>query len=406
MTLRRYKHTLVSTLCAALSLVGCSEDQRVTSNDETVTFNDEIKIGVIHSQTGTMAASEDSALSGLILAIEDINRGGGITIEGKKLRLVPIIEDARSDADEHGWVTESLLGDSEIKVVFGGWTSSGRKAMTPLFSSGNALLFYSIQYEGGENAPHVFYLGPTPEQQSLPAIDWFLAQGHRDFFLLGSSYIYPITANKLFRKHIEAAGGHITGEEYVFLGQTIKPDLIEKIRASMPTGGVILNTVNGDSNESLFREMNRYYLNRKNGYFSLSFSIDESSIDHWGAKYFEDAHLSQGFFEDSSNDKIRSFMRKYKNRYGAEKKLNDAAVTSYVAVHMWAQAVERASTTDPQAVEKALIGSSYEGPLGTVQVNENRHLTREIFIGQVNSGGTIEVLKSFGQITPEGATHQ
>jgi len=406
MTRRRYKHALAGALCAALFLPGCSEDERVTSNEEAVTFNDEVKVGVIHSQTGTMAVSEDSALSGLILAIDDINRGGGITIKGKKLRLVPIIEDARSDAAEHGWVTGSLLGDSEIKVVFGGWTSAGRKMMIPFFRSGNALLFYSIQYEGGENAPHVFYLGPTPEQQSLPAIDWFLAQGHRDFFLLGSDYVYPITANKLFRKHIEAAGGRIRGEEYVPLGDTIRPNLIAKIRASMPSGGVILNTVNGDSNESLFREMNRYYVNRKNGYFSLSFSIDESSIDQWGPKHFEGAYLSQGFFEDYSKGTNKSFMRKYKNRYGADKKINDAAVTSYVAVHIWARAVEHASTTDPQAVEKALIGSSHEGLLGKVQVNEDRHLTREIFLGRVNPGGTIEVLKSFGEITPNGTALQ
>ena len=406
MTRRRYKHALAGALCAALFLAGCSEDQRVTSNDETVTFNDEIKVGVIHSQTGTMALSEDSALSGLILAIEDINRDGGLMIAGKASRIVPIIKDGRSDAVEHGWATGVLLGDSEIKVVFGGWTSAGRKMMIPLFRSGNALLFYSIQYEGGENAPNVFYLGPTPEQQSLPAIDWFLAQGHRDFFLLGSDYVYPTTANKLFRKHIEAAGGRIAGEDYVPLGDAIYPNLIAKIRASMPSGGVIINTVNGDSNESLFREMNRHYVNQKNGYFSLSFSIDESSIDQWGPKYFEGAYLSQGFFEDSSKDTIKSFIRKYKNRYGAERKLNDAAVTSYAAVRIWAQAVERVSTTDPKAVEKALIGSSYEGPLGNVQINENRHLTREIFIGRVSPDGTIEVLKSFGQITPEGATLQ
>ena len=216
---------------------------------DTAAASDTIKVGILHSLSGTMAISETAVRDAEMLAISEINAAGGVM--GKQLEVV--IEDGASDWPTFAEKARKLLQNDEVAVVFGGWTSASRKAMLPVFESNNGLLFYPVQYEGLESSPNIFYTGATTNQQIVPAIEYLLAEGKTKFYLLGSDYVFPRTSNLIINKQLEAAGLTAVGEEYTPLGHTEYSTVISKIRAAEPD--VVFNTLNGDSNVAFFKQL-------------------------------------------------------------------------------------------------------------------------------------------------------
>jgi len=364
-------------------------------------FHNEIKIGILHSQTGTMAHSESSAIAGEILAVEDINSTGGITIDNKRYRLNPIIRDGESDPEIFALHAQKLVGEEQLEVVFGGWTSSSRKAMLPTFENHDALLFYPIQYEGSESATNVFYFGATPSQQSIPALEWFRKQGWQDFFLIGSDYVYPRVANDLFKQWIKNShDSALRGEIYIPLNGRVDSTVINQIKKSMPRGGVIVNTINGDSNESFFRQLQSHFLTEINGYQILSFSVDEALIHQFGSRYLSGSYISQGFLQDLDSKNAKRFVKRFHRRFGSKQPVPEPASTGYSMVQLWAHAVETVGTTNATLVAEALIGMRFESPAGTLEISPNRHVSRTIRLGQILPNGQVMVIEDFGRIEP------
>ena len=201
---------VVALLLSALAaMIGCG-------GSETAESGNEVKVGVLHSLSGTMAISEIPVKDAELLAIEEINAAGGVL--GKT--IVPVVEDGASEPAMFAQKAQKLIQQDEVVTVFGGWTSASRKAMLPVFEAQGNLLWYPVQFEGNECSPNIFYLGAQPNQQILPALEWAFEKGYKNIYLLGSDYVFPRTANLILRKHIEDRGGTVTGEEYVPLGGT------------------------------------------------------------------------------------------------------------------------------------------------------------------------------------------
>ena len=205
-----------------------------------------IKVGVLHSRTGTMSLSENTVAEAELLAIEQINRRGGIVVNGQHRRLVAIEEDGASEPKTFAAKAAQLIDRDQVAVVFGGWTSSSRKAMAPVFEQRNTLLFYPVQFEGLECSRNIVYGGSTPNQQAEPAIEWLLSNKNTRYFLLGSDYVYPRSANQQIRAQLQGRA-QIAGEHYVRLGDGNLEPVLDLIQRALPEGGVIINTLNAVS---------------------------------------------------------------------------------------------------------------------------------------------------------------
>lgn len=364
-------------------------------------FQSEIKIGLLHSTTGTMAVSENPAIAGEILAVEEINASGGILLHGKSHKLIPTLRDGASDPAVFAQRARELVEDEGVSVVFGGWTSSSRKAMLPIFERNDSLLFYPIQYEGGEQAEHVLYFGATPNQQAAPVLEWAFSQGVSDFFLVGSDYVYPRTVNQALKQEIARLGGSIRGELYLPLGARVSANHIAQISERLPRGGILINTVNGDSNESLFRGLNSAYLLPQNGFYTVSFSIDEATIKQLGSQFFAGGYISQGFFESLDLEDAKHFIQRYKRRFGIDRAVSEPAAAGYTMVRSWADAVARADSVRAKDVLEAIQKGTHHSPAGPIRVLANQHVIKPMFLGQVDANGGITLLKHFGERAPE-----
>ena len=275
---KRITGAITLTLIAGLLLTGCSSSQTSTETGKSATpdSGDTIKVGILHSLSGTMAISEVSVKDAEMLAIEEINAAGGVL--GKKIE--PIIEDGASNWPNFAEKAKKLLQKDKVATVFGGWTSASRKAMLPVFEENNGLLWYPVQYEGMEASPNIFYSGAAPNQQIVPAVEWLLQNKGKKFFLLGSDYVFPRTANKIIKAQLKAQGGETIAEEYTPLGHTDYSTIINKIKASKPD--VVFNTLNGDSNVAFFKQLKDAGITSKD-LTTLSVSVAEEEIRGIGA---------------------------------------------------------------------------------------------------------------------------
>ncbi|HEY9298967.1 MAG TPA: transporter substrate-binding protein, partial [Phormidium sp.] len=254
-----------ATLGTSIFLKACSGSPTQTGTNGTTTgaspspnattvaaaSGDTIKVGILHSLTGTMGISEKSVVDAEQLAIEEINKAGGVL--GKQIQAV--VEDGQSDWPTFAEKARKLIEQDKVVTVFGCWTSASRKAVLPVFEQKNHMLWYPVQYEGQECSKNVFYTGAAPNQQIEPAVNWLLENKGKRFFLVGSDYVFPRTANTIIKAQLEAQGGETVGEDYLTLGSTEVTPLITKIKAALPDGGVIFNTLNGDSNVAFFKQL-------------------------------------------------------------------------------------------------------------------------------------------------------
>ena len=389
--LMRYLFTIT---CLMLCLA-CQENSLPARS-----FDGEVLVGLLHSRTGTLSISENTVAEAELLAIGEINRAGGLMIDGKRLRIVPVEEDGESDSLTFAQKAEKLIDVNKVEVIFGGWTSSSRKAMLPVIESREHLLFYPLQYEGEECSDFVFYAGATPNQQAGPAIDWLLQNRGDRFFLVGSDYIYPHTVNRIISRQVLQAGGTIVGEHYVPLGDQNLTETLHEIKMALPDGGIIINTINGDSNVAFFQEASALGVTAENNYTVMSFSVSEEEVKAIGAHYLEGSLATWNFFQAIETPASESFTRNFKEMHGVHRVTNDPAEAAYTMVHLWARAVVRAGSTSPDRVREKLIGTTFDAPHGRVEVAKNHHLRKRVYIGEVQSDGQFSVVFDAGVVEP------
>ena len=376
----------------ALALASCSGSG--TGSDAAK--GDGVAVGVLHSLTGTMAISEITVKNAEMLAIEEINAAGGVL--GKTIRAV--IEDGASDPSTFAQKASRLIESDGVVTVFGGWTSASRKAMLPVFERTNNLLWYPVQFEGNECSPNIMYSGAQPNQQALPALEWAIGQGFNSYFLVGSDYVYPRTANLILKKHIEKAGKTVLGESYVPLGGTDFSGVIARIQQSKPA--IIINTLNGDSNVAFFKQMQAAGLSPKTLPI-ISFSIGEQEAQAMGTALVEGSYAAWNYFQSLPGDANTKFVTAYRSKFGGDAAITDPMVHAYLDVYAWKAAAEKAGGFDPNAVRKAATSlSAFDTPMGKVSFAPNQSLVQRAYIGKLKPDGQFEIIADSGaDIQPE-----
>lgn len=349
---------------------------------------DSIKVGILHSLSGTMAISEVSVKDAEMMAIEEINAAGGVL--GKKIE--PVIEDGASDWPKFAEKAKKLLQNDKVATVFGCWTSASRKAVLPVFEENNGLLWYPVQYEGMEASPNIFYSGAAPNQQIVPAVEWLLQNKGKKFFLLGSDYVFPRTANKIIKAQLAAQGGELIAEEYTPLGHTDYSTIVNKIKAAKPD--VVFNTLNGDSNVAFFKELKASGITSKD-LTTCSVSVAEEEIRGIGADNMVGHLVSWNYYQTTDTPENKAFVEKYKAKYGADRVTDDPIEAAYINVYLWAEAVKKAGSTEVAKVKEAAKGLEFKAPEGTVKIEgENQHLWKPVRIGEVQPDGLIKEIWS------------
>ncbi|MCK2219934.1 urea ABC transporter substrate-binding protein [Actinomadura sp. ATCC 31491] len=368
-----------------LALAACGSDAQPAAGQH------EIKVGLLHSLSGTMAISEVTVRDAELLAIDEINKAGGVL--GKK--LVPVVEDGASDWPTFAEKATKLIRQDKVATVFGGWTSASRKAMLPVFERYKALLWYPVQYEGLESSPYIFYTGATTNQQIIPGLDYLKEQGKKKLFLVGSDYVFPRTANKIIKAYAAANGMQILGEEYTPLGHTEYSTLVNKVVQAKPDA--VFNTLNGDSNVAFFKQLKSAGVSAE-AMPVLSVSVAEEEVTGIGVDNIAGHPVAWNYYQTTDTPANEAFVKAYKARYGADKVTSDPMEAGYNAVYLWAEAVKKAGTTEVEAVKKAAPGISLDRPEGKVTIDgENQHMYKTARIGIIQPDGLIKQVWDSGE---------
>jgi urea transport system substrate-binding protein len=356
-----------------------------------------IRVGILHSRTGTMAISERPVIDAVLLAVEELNSRGGVL--GR--RVESVLADGQSDEEVFALEAEKLITKEKVAAIFGCWTSASRKAVVPVVERHDHLLYYSVQYEGLEQSPNVVCLGPVPNQQITPALRWLVGfEAKRHWFLVGSDYVFPAVANAVIRDEAKAAGCEIVGEEYQVLGSTEVDGMVRKIIEAKPD--LIVNTINGDTNVAFFRALRRAGVKSKDVPV-LSFSISEEELSNLGARLAEGDYVAANYFQSLDSARNREFKARFGKRYGPERVISSAMESAYASVFLWAAAVKSAGRIDPRLVSDATRGQSFDAPQGMIHVDRStRHAIQIARVGRVNEEGRlVEVYLSPRPIDPE-----
>jgi len=365
---------------------------------------DAIKIGILHSLSGTMAISESVLKDTVPMLIADQNKKGGLL--GRKLE--PIIVDPASDWDLFAEKARELLTKEKTAVVFGCWTSVSRKSVLPIFEQLNGLLFYPVQYEGEESSRNVFYTGAAPNQQAIPAVRYLMSKEGgevRRWVLLGTDYVYPRTTNKILRSFLHSKG--ITDadimEEYTPFGHSDYQTIIGKIKKFSSEGKktAVVSTINGDSNVPFYKELGNQGL-KATDVPVVAFSVGEEELRGVDTKPLVGNLAAWNYFMSIKNPSNAAWIKEWtayakaKNIPGqADKPLtNDPMEATYVGMHMWKQAVEKAKSTDTDKVIAAMAGQTFKAPDGfTLEMDpKNHHLHKPVFIGEIKADGQFNVV--------------
>jgi urea transport system substrate-binding protein len=357
--------------------------------------DDTIKVGVLHSLTGTMAISEVTVKNATLLAIDEINAQGGVL--GKKIE--PVVEDGASDPAMFAQKAQKLIQEDQVATVFGGWTSASRKAMLPVFERFKSLLWYPVQFEGNECSPNIMYSGAQPNQQILPALTWAEQKGYKNIFLLGSDYVFPRTANLILKKHIVADGGKVAGEEYVPLGGSDFSAVINKIKVAKPQ--IVFNTLNGDSNVSFFKQMAAAGL-PPSKLPVMSFSIAEQEAKAIGPPLLAGSYAAWNYFESLTGAANKKFVMAYQAKYPGSP-VDDPMAHGYLDVYEWAAAVKKAGTTDINKVRKAAATLTWvDLGLGKTKFVANQSLAQTAYVAVLKGDGQFRILwQSTEPVMPE-----
>lgn len=375
----KLKKVITLAMAAILALGSTACGSKGSSDGDTV------KVGLLHSLTGSMAISEEAVRDAEVLAIEEINESGGVL--GKQIEYVE--EDGASEPSTFATKAEKLIDSEGVATVFGCWTSSSRKAVKSIFEDYNNLLWYPVQYEGMESSENIVYTGAAPNQQIVPAIEYLKDQGYKKVFLLGSDYVFPRTANMIIEAQAKELGLEIVGEEYADMDQTDFAAIISKIEKADPD--IIVNTLNGTGNVSFFKQMSEKNYTSED-YMTMSFSIAEEEVKTIGSDILKGHMVSWNYYQTTDTEENEKFVKAYKEKYGEDRVTSDPVEAAYDAVYLWKAAVEKAGSFEVDDVKEAIKSGevSFEAPEGTVTINgDNQHISKTVRIGVVKEDGLI-----------------
>ena len=381
-----------TVLAAALSSIGMAAHAA-----------DTIKVGVLHSLSGTMAISETALKETVLMTIEEINKAGGVM--GKKLE--PVVVDPASNWPLFAEKARQLLTKDKVAVTFGCWTSVSRKSVLPVYKELNGLLFYPVQYEGEELEKNVFYTGAAPNQQAIPAVEYLMSKDGGEakrFVLLGTDYVYPRTTNKILRAFLKSKGVADADimEDYTPFGHSDYQTIIAKIKkfASEGKKTAVVSTINGDSNVPFYKELGNAGL-KATDVPVVAFSVGEEELRGVDTKPLVGHLASWNYFMSLKNPENDKFVKMYRD-WAKKQKLpnadkvvtNDPMEATYIGIHMWKQAVEKAKSTDTDKVIAAMAGQTFKAPSGIMSKmdEKNHHLHKSVFIGEVKADGQFNVV--------------
>ncbi|MDQ6992676.1 MAG: urea ABC transporter substrate-binding protein [Mariprofundus sp.] len=356
-----------------------------------------IRVGVLHSLTGTMAISEKPVVDATLLAIAQINQAGGLL--GRKIEA--IVVDGKSDAAVFGREAERLIVQEHVAAIFGCWTSASRKNVKQVVEKYHHLLFYPLQYEGFEASPNIIYMGAVPNQQIIPAVHWALTHLGKRIYLIGSDYVFPRVANWLIRKQVQLQGGTIVGERYLLLGTQDVDATVREIAALKPD--VILNTINGDSNLAFFHALAQAGMTAQD-WPVMSFSMGEAEVASMKNKLpMQGYYAAWSYFQSIDSVENRTFIAAFKQKYGDERVLSDPMEAAWVGVQLWADAVRNANTDSAAVVSQTIQHRSMHAPEGTVSIDHaTHHLWKKSLVGKLLADGQFEIVWSSEKpIAPE-----
>lgn len=360
-----------------------------------------IKVGILHSLSGTMAISETSLKDVALMSIDEINRKGGVM--GRPIE--PVVVDPASNWPLFAEKARQLLTQDKVAVVFGCWTSVSRKSVLPVFEELNGLLFYPVQYEGEEMSRNVFYTGAAPNQQAIPAVEYLMSAeggGAKRFFLLGTDYVYPRTTNKILRAFLHSKGVQDQDIQEVYTPfshsdyQTIVANIKQFAQGGKTT---VISTINGDSNVPFYKELGNQGL-KATDVPVMAFSVGEEELRGIDAKPLVGHLAAWNYFMSLKNPTNEAFKQawfayvKAKNLPGGGKRVtNDPMEATYIGMHMWKQAVEKAGSVDVDKVRAAMIGQTFNAPDGfKIMMDGNHHLHKPVMIGEIRPDGQFNVV--------------
>jgi urea transport system substrate-binding protein len=370
-----------------------------------------IKVGVLHSLSGTMAISEAPLKDVILMAIEEVNAGGGVL--GRKVE--PIVEDPASNWDLFAEKSKKLLLQDKVAAVFGCWTSVSRKSVLPVFEKNNGLLFYPVQYEGEECSKNVIYTGATINQQATPGVDYLMSPeggAKKRFYLLGSDYVYPRTTNKILRIYlnkVKKVPDSAIAEEYTPFHHQDYQTIVGKVKSFAAAGdAAVINTINGDSNVPFFKELANQGVTADRCPV-MSFSFAEVELQTLDVKPLVGHLASWNYFMSLKTPENIKWVKAYKDfakKKGiAEKQAvtDDPMMHGHIHVKLWAKAAQKAESTEVDKVLKAVEGLDIMSPVGNYKVDEkNHHTWKPVYIGKIREDGQFDVVwRSKGWVAPE-----
>lgn len=355
------------------------------AGEQPETRREAIRIGLLHSLSGTMMLSEKPLLDAAQLAIDEINQAGGVL--GR--RVQPVLADGGSVPEQFAEAARDLLR-AGVSALFGCWTSASRKAVRPLVEAGDHLLWYPVQYEGLEESPCICYTGSCLNQQIIPAVAWTLERFGRRLFLLGSDYVFPRAANQLIRSMAASHGSTIVSERYCGLGAQDFGAIVAEILRLRPSA--VINTLNGDSNLAFYRQCRAAGLGPAEIPI-VATSVTEIELAHVAAEA-EGHYACWGYFQSLDTLENREFVARFRSRHGADRLVSAPMVSAYSQVYLWKQAVERAGVVEPSEVRRRVVGCALRSPLGEIRIEANHHLSMPVRIGRLQGDGQFEIVWS------------
>jgi urea transport system substrate-binding protein len=365
----------------------------------------EIKVGVLHSLSGTMAISETTLKDTMLMLIDEQNAKGGLL--GCELKASVV--DPASDWPLFAEKARELLSVHEVDVIFGNWTSVSRKSVLPVIEELNGLLFYPVQYEGEESSKNVFYTGAAPNQQAIPATDYFLEElGIEKFALLGTDYVYPRTTNNILESYLQSKG--IAAEDifvnYTPFGHSDWSKIVADVVALGADGkkvGVI-STINGDANIGFYKELAAAGISADD-IPVVAFSVGEEELSGLDTSNLV-GHLAAGnYFQSAESDANEAFVAKWKEVMGDERVTNDPMEAHYIGFNMWVNAVVAAGTTDVDAVRTAMYGQEYPNLTGgTAKMLPNHHLATPLLIDEIQEAGQFDIISQTSEVPGDAWT--
>jgi urea transport system substrate-binding protein len=389
---------------------------------------DTVKIGVLHSLSGTMAISETSLRDVLLFTFDEINKAGGVKVGDKSYKITPVVVDGASNWPLFAEKAKQLLEEDKVAVTFGCWTSVSRKSVLPVFEKDNGMLFYPVQYEGEELSKNIFYTAEAVNQQATPAVDYLLKAGKKKFYLIGTDYVYPQTTCLILYKYLllhgipaENIGGGfrkddtgkvISAGKYVPFSHTDFQQIVADIKQFAASGDAcVINLINGDSNVPFFKEIAAAGLSAADCPV-VSFSLAEDELRALPTKDLVGELGCWTYFMSINTPANKAFLKNwnawlktetYPGVVKEKRAMDSPMVLSYNGVYLWKQAVEKAGTFDVDKVREVLESGTikFDGPGGSTTMQKNHHTTKNVYIGETKANGQFKILETFPNVYGE-----